>query len=112
MINYNTPIFIDMDSHMKTTLDLADPLFHAAKKAASQHKITLRTLVEEGLRLALERRALGATKPYVLPDCRAGAGAEVLVSDPRRWSDMETEWLIQSFKLNHAASGQHKEPRA
>ncbi len=97
---------------MKTTLDLSDTLFHAAKKAAGQHKITLRTLVEEGLRMALERRAQGTAKAYVLPDCRASLGAEVLVNDPKQWSDMETEWLMQSFKLDHAAPARQPEARA
>ena len=111
-MDYNMPIFYNMGIHMKTTLDLADPLFHAAKKVASQHKITLRTLVEEGLRMALERRAQGTTKAYVLPDCRASLGAEVLVNDPKQWSDMETEWLMKSFKLDHVAPAMQPEPRA
>lgn len=54
---------------MKTTLDLADPLFHAAKALAAQQKTTMRSLVEEGLRLVLEQRKKTAAKPYVLPDC-------------------------------------------
>lgn len=39
---------------MKTTIDIADPLFNAAKKAARQRNTTLRALVEMGLRQVLE----------------------------------------------------------
>jgi hypothetical protein len=42
---------------MKTTLDLADNILSRAKKVAKDQNITLRSLVEEGLELALEKRA-------------------------------------------------------
>lgn len=45
---------INMGTHMKTTIDIADPLFEAAKKAAAQRGTTLRALVEMGLRQVLE----------------------------------------------------------
>jgi hypothetical protein len=45
-----------MVTHMKTTVDLPDPLLTAAKKAAAREKTTLRSLIEEGLRLVLARR--------------------------------------------------------
>ncbi len=43
-----------MGTHMKTTIDIADPLFDAAKAAAQQRGTTLRALVEMGLRQVLE----------------------------------------------------------
>lgn len=42
-----------MVTHMKTTIEIADPLLAAAKKAADKSGTTLRALVEEGLRRVL-----------------------------------------------------------
>ncbi len=48
-----------MVTHMKTTVEIADPILGAAKQTAHREGTTLRSLVEEGLRLALERRERG-----------------------------------------------------
>lgn len=51
-----------MASHMKTTIHIPDSLLDEAKKAAHQEGTTLKALVEEGLRKALEeRRGRGQT---------------------------------------------------
>jgi hypothetical protein len=39
---------------MKTTIEIADPLFSEAKRAATERGTTLRALVEQGLRAVLE----------------------------------------------------------
>ena len=58
-----------MGTHMKTTVDIADPLLREAKRAAAQAGTTLRELIETGLRRVLdERRA--ATRPFKLRDVR------------------------------------------
>ena len=44
-------------SHMKTTIELPDDLFVAAKKRAADERRPLRELVEEALRARLARRA-------------------------------------------------------
>lgn len=49
-----------MVAQMKTTIDIADPLLDAAKKAAARDGTTLRVLVESGLRHVLEARKRGA----------------------------------------------------
>ena len=45
-----------MGSHIKTTLDISDPLLEAAKAAAARNGTTLRAIVEEGLRAVLAQR--------------------------------------------------------
>ena len=46
----------DMVSHMKTTIDISDPLLKEAKKLSAQKQITLRTLVEQGLREIISKQ--------------------------------------------------------
>ncbi len=53
------PVSGDTVTHMKTTIDIADPLLEAAKKAAAREGTTLRALVELGLRQVLESRKRG-----------------------------------------------------
>jgi hypothetical protein len=47
---------------MKTTIDIADPLFEAARQAARQRGTTLRALVELGLRQVLSQSGPAAPK--------------------------------------------------
>ena len=42
-----------MASHMKTTIQIPDSLFEEARKVAQRERVTLRSLVEEGLRRVL-----------------------------------------------------------
>jgi hypothetical protein len=53
---------------MKTTIDIADPLFERARKLADREGTTLRALVEEGLRQVLERKT--TARPFRLRDAR------------------------------------------
>ena len=57
---------------MKTTLDIADGLFTQAKQTAERDGVTLRALVEDGLRLALKARQKPA-QPFKLKDCSVGS---------------------------------------
>jgi hypothetical protein len=51
-------------SRMKTTIDVADPILLRAKEAAGRQRRTLRSLVEEGLVLVLDR--LDTPDPHVV----------------------------------------------
>jgi hypothetical protein len=58
-----------MVTHMKTTIEIAPALLQQAKQVAQRENITLRQLVEAGLRAVLKTRA---PKPFVLRDGRVG----------------------------------------
>ena len=45
-----------MVTHMKTTVEISDTLFEEAKRAAAKDGVTLRELIESGLRHALKVR--------------------------------------------------------
>lgn len=49
-------ILANMATHMKTTIEISDALLEEARRVAAREKTTIRSLVEEGLRAALERR--------------------------------------------------------
>ena len=47
---------------MKTTIDIADDLIKRARQVQKREDITLRALVEEGLRYAIDKHAVAAKK--------------------------------------------------
>ncbi len=49
----------DMVSHMKTTVDIANPLLEEAKRLSDKEKTTLRALIEEGLWEVITKRKSG-----------------------------------------------------
>jgi hypothetical protein len=51
---------------MKTTVEIAEDLFTRTRELAQREGTTMRTLIEEGLRIALMRREKKA--PYQWPD--------------------------------------------
>ena len=69
-----------MDTHMKTTVEIADPLLRRAKREARRRGTTVRALIEEGLQLVL--RGAGETSAYHLADCSvAGNGVRPELRD-------------------------------
>lgn len=55
-----------MVTHMKTTIELSDALFEAAKRHARARGTTLRAVVEDGLRMVLRSEIDEA--PFTLRD--------------------------------------------
>ena len=55
-----------MATHMKTTIDLSDALFSAAKAHAARHDTTLRALIEQSLARTL--REAKTVHPFKLRD--------------------------------------------
>lgn len=76
-----------MVSHMKTTVDIADTVLHEAKMLAAREGVTLRSLVEEGLRRVVEERATAAT--FKLRDASYGSGGGAPGIDPDDWMSIK-----------------------
>jgi hypothetical protein len=57
-------------THMKTTVEISQDLFTRTRQVAKREGITLRALIEEGLRTALAKREQKAT--YRWPDLSVG----------------------------------------
>ena len=53
-------------NNMKTTIDIADLILRRAKRVAGEEGVTLRELAEEGLEMALQKRAARKTKGFRL----------------------------------------------
>lgn len=62
-------------THMKTTVDIADDLLLRAKREAEASHTTLRSLIEDGLREVLSRKAAAKRRP-VKPVTFRGKGLQ------------------------------------
>jgi len=58
---------------MRTSIDIPEPLLRRARASARKRKTTLRAVLLDGLRRALDDDASGGG-PYVLPDESCGEG--------------------------------------
>ena len=73
---------------MKTTVEIAEPLFQQVKALATREGLSFRVLVEEGLRSVVEARSKAVSKPFRLRDgsFRNGDGLQPGV----KWTDLTT----------------------
>jgi len=75
-----------MVTHMKTTIEIAGPVLEEAKRLARKEGVTLRVLVEEGLRTVVAAR--GAGTAFRLTDAGfAGTGVQPGMQEGR-WFDV------------------------
>ncbi len=71
---------------MKTTLEIADPLFEEAKRVAARDGKTLRALVEQGLRKVLAEESR-KSKPFKLRDCAVGTPGAGSLYEKLSWEE-------------------------
>lgn len=73
-----------MLSHMRTSIDIPDPLLRRAKKLARERGTTLRQLLLNGLQAVIEQET--PRGPHRMKDCSFGEGGLV---EGLGWSDTE-----------------------
>jgi len=72
---------------MKTTIEIADPLFKAARQAARRDGTTLRALIEHGLRLALSERR--QAPPFNLRDAAVDGHGLQPGAEGLSWAELQ-----------------------
>ena len=84
-------IFIDMGyiSSMKTTVEIPDTLLNRARKHARRTGLPVRALIEEGLRLVLEREP--RQEKYSLADLSVGDPDDENPLETFSWQDLRDE---------------------
>jgi hypothetical protein len=73
-------------SHMKTTIDIADPLLRRAKQLAARRNTTLKQIIEQGLRSMLEADRGVRKRPRLQTHTFRGRGLQPGLS----WDDWDT----------------------
>ena len=75
---------------MKTTIEISDPLLARAKRHAQKTGKPLRVLVEEGIRLVLEKEVPFRSR-YRLPDRSVGQRGGKNPLEEMSWQDLRDE---------------------
>lgn len=70
---------------MKITVDVSDPLLVHARRLARQRGVTLRAVVEEGLRTVVSGEQ--APSGYKLPDCAVSGRGPTKALRDAPWAD-------------------------
>jgi hypothetical protein len=76
---------------MKTTVEINDQLFVRAQKKARREGRSMRSLVEEGLRLALEAADAAGGRKYRLPDRSVGDPRAANPLESKSWPEIRDE---------------------
>jgi hypothetical protein len=85
-----------MGTHMKTTIDLSEPLFDAVKALAQSQQTTMKALIEDGLRRVL-LDAKASKKPAFKLKNASVRGGQMLIDDPRKWQEMESDAIAKNI---------------
>lgn len=75
-----------MGSLMKTTVEISDALMATARAVAAREGTTVRALIEEGLRISIEKRK--RSKPFKLRDATVGGQGLQPGFSFERWADI------------------------
>jgi hypothetical protein len=70
---------------VKTTVDITDALLREAKRVANREGVTVRALIEEGLRHVLAHRGVDA-RPFKLRDASVGGKGLHPDADAADWA--------------------------
>ena len=74
---------------MKTTVEIQDQLFVRAQRKARREGRSLRSVIEEGLRLALDVTTVAES--YHLPDLSVGEPGSVDPLESMSWAELRDE---------------------
>ena len=74
---------------MKTTVEIQDSLFVRAQRKARREGRSMRSVIEEGLRLALDAESVA--EPYQLPDLSVGEPGAHDPLESMSWADLRNE---------------------
>jgi Arc/MetJ family transcription regulator len=84
------PVLSSMGTHMKTTIEISDALLADAKRVAARDGVTLRALVEQGLRQVLEGQRRDA-RPFKLRKASFKGGGLQPGIDPSMFRELAYE---------------------